>query len=159
MKYTILVLLTIVAIAACKKNRTEPQAGQTAHNSATIDSPAVAAFTSWTDTFKGGGVSLWDSYKISDSVVFFYVHHFVRDSFEITSDATFQYDENSFDGLPLKLRLRYNKSGIYPPGSTFPDIVFKQDSILYKWSYRYELKMPSGGVHYDTYTAYGRRIN
>lgn len=104
-------------------------------------------------------MSLADSYKMSDSVVFFYVQHFLRDSLEITSNVTFQYDENNNEGYHLKQRFRYNKSGMYPPGSTFPDIVFKQDSILYKWSYRYEVKMPSGGVHYDTYRAYGRRIN
>lgn len=159
MKYTILLLLATLAIAACKKNRTEPPAGPAVNNSTTIDSPAVAAFTSWTDTFKGSTIRPADSYMVSDSVIFFYVNYFANDSFEITSNATFQQDDKKYDGYPLQHRIKFKKTGKYEVPSFSRTFAFKQDSILFTWTYYYELKMPSGGVHSSDYKAYGKKIS
>jgi len=160
MKYIGLAAATILSIAACKKPKKEPPATPATNNpTTTIDSPAIAAFTPWTDTFKGGGMRPADSYMVSDSVIFFYVNHFVNDSFEITSNAMFQQDDKKHDGYPVQHRIKFNKTGKYEVPSFSRNIAFKQDSILFTWTYYYELKMPSGGVHSSDYNAYGKKTN
>lgn len=99
------------------------------------------------------------NYMMSDSVVYFYVDHFTNDSFEITSNATFRQDDDNYDGYPVKHRIKYSKAGIYYLSATSRKIVFRQDSILFSWTYYYEVKSPTGGVHSDNYTAYGKKIS
>jgi len=112
MKYIALAAVTVLTIAACKKSKTDPQATAAANNPATtIDSPVAAAFTPWTDTFKGGGVRPWDNQMISDSMIFFYVYHFTNDSFEISCNATFQYDENNYKGYPFDTTAQIQQIG------------------------------------------------
>jgi hypothetical protein len=160
MKYISLAAATVLTIAACKKSKTDPPAASATNNSTTtMDTPAVTAFTPWTDTFKGSTMRPADSYMVSDSVIFFYVNHFVNDSFEITSNATFQQDDKKYDGYPVQHRIKFSKKGRYEVPSFSRIVEFKQDSILFTWTYYYELKMPSGGVHSSDYKAYGKKTN